>query len=866
MTALEDALTALRAADGAGNAEDARRLAGIVDRLSKEQPQTRPMDYVLGTAGGFNRGLAAMVGAPVDLMTAGLNLIPGVDIQEPVGGSQSIREALPESLFPDPPPTTGGRIAARVGEEFGASVIPSAAIMRAGRGIPVATRMGETLWPRVKQAFLDPIRRTPGRAAAGESAAITGAGLGAGYAQEIAPGNKNAELFGQVFGGLTPAALALMPAQIARRMIASVVKRWGSEAARQEGKKLVSEALQGELTGEGERLLMEAERLRREMPGFDPSLGEATGSPALIATQRQIEGAARGGDLEMLAARRGGSEAAVERYAAERAPEAAGGADFVVDVANRRVEDLRGLLDVEDVAIMGRRGELAGRLPRANKGAAGQRIREHIATARAETRARMTDLANKLGINSEDATVPFDAWRKEIIKKYKPKSRFDDPTSLPVALDLIRGVKRGDAPIAFQDIKALRERISDDLLDTIGWANPSGRKVRNLVRLKKDVDNLIDNMAETDVSGRYKEFRDTYKKEYIDPFEKGTFYKVREKDSRGFYKTTDEKVADAFWKAGDTSAGKQFKAVLGADGEANAALEAVALDSLRNATVRDGVIQPNLFETWTRKYASLLDEFPGIRQKIGDIAQADTALISRQVQLNSRRQLVEDQLLTRELNAFSKATKTGAQVIDAAVRDPRKMGQLVGSLKTRPDALSSLRRQVWDRALEGSAADLVNYMEVNAKSLRRLFNSTHFRDLKNIAAARAMHERVPAPTGAGYAPRPFADLERSIGQGIPQIGSRIFAFKSGRMQKGYLVLDTLMRGMRGRAQASAEDLFRVALYDPQVAREMAKAISADILSTKTAKRLQSRWFALAPTVVGENEENGGADRGIPNLR
>ena len=47
--------------------------------------------------------------------------------------------------------------------------------------------------------------------------------------------------------------------------------------------------------------------------------------------------------------------------------------------------------------------------------------------------------------------------------------------------------------------------------------------------------------------------------------------------------------------------------MLGTDPEANAALEAVALDSLRDATVRDRVIQPGLFKTWVRRYGSLLD-------------------------------------------------------------------------------------------------------------------------------------------------------------------------------------------------------------------------------------------------------------------
>ena len=41
-----------------------------------------------------NKAIAETAGAPVDLITGGLNLIPGVDIQDPVGGSKSIAKGM----------------------------------------------------------------------------------------------------------------------------------------------------------------------------------------------------------------------------------------------------------------------------------------------------------------------------------------------------------------------------------------------------------------------------------------------------------------------------------------------------------------------------------------------------------------------------------------------------------------------------------------------------------------------------------------------------------------------------------------------------------------------------------------------------
>ena len=113
----------------------------------------------------------------------------------------------------------------------------------------------------------------------------------------------------------------------------------------------------------------------------------------------------------------------------------------------------------------------------------------------------------------------------------------------------------------------------------------------------KTMSELIGAFEETDTSGRYNQFRKACFDEYIKPFEEGTVYKVRMRDGRGFYKTTDEKVAEAFWQPGNITAARQYKAVLAADPEANAALEAVALDSLRDAAVRDGVIWTGLFKS-----------------------------------------------------------------------------------------------------------------------------------------------------------------------------------------------------------------------------------------------------------------------------
>jgi hypothetical protein len=139
-------------------------------------------------------------------------------------------------------------------------------------------------------------------------------------AQEAAPDSGLAETTGQVVGGLAPAILAGTPTALATRAIRGVARRVSPQAQREAGREAVQDMMGQELSPEAGQRLSEAERLRKEIPGFEPSLGEATGSQALIAQQKRIEGQASGRDLDALTARRRGSEEAIDAFATRSGP------------------------------------------------------------------------------------------------------------------------------------------------------------------------------------------------------------------------------------------------------------------------------------------------------------------------------------------------------------------------------------------------------------------------------------------------------------------------------------------------------------------------------------------------------------------
>lgn len=131
---------------------------------------------------GVNEGIGSTLGAPVDIATAGLNLIPkGINaltntnlpqIEQPFMGGDWWQQRLRDAgaIFPGTDAPTN-QFARRVGQSVGSSLIPVAGTAS-----------------------------TLGRAGAGLLSAA-GGGVGAATAQQVAPGNPLAEMGGELIGG-----------------------------------------------------------------------------------------------------------------------------------------------------------------------------------------------------------------------------------------------------------------------------------------------------------------------------------------------------------------------------------------------------------------------------------------------------------------------------------------------------------------------------------------------------------------------------------------------------------------------------------------------------------------------------------------
>lgn len=196
--------------------EQLRILDQVKARSGGSLDEDLTKSYVGQAVAGANEGIYDTLGAPVDLVSSGINavsgLISGEDvIQDPVGGSAWLKRNLSATI---PPKTgeTGKDLVRAGGRELGAGVLPAAGLYARGANLASRAVGGAT---SVVDDMARAAYRSPGALAAGEVGSAVGAVGGAGAGRAVgdfvgAPetGEAVGRLVGGVTGGVGGSALA----------------------------------------------------------------------------------------------------------------------------------------------------------------------------------------------------------------------------------------------------------------------------------------------------------------------------------------------------------------------------------------------------------------------------------------------------------------------------------------------------------------------------------------------------------------------------------------------------------------------------------------------------------------------------------
>ena len=820
-----------------------------------------------GFLGGVNTGMAGVLGAPVDLVNAALGAA-GFGSEYPIGGSESIRDVMDATLgrlktdrtmFTEGPATTTGRILHRTGQELGATAIPGAGLVGAGMR---AAAPGVRQAPTMARTFLEPIGRSPGRAAAGEAVSAAGAGVAAGVAQEAAPGHTGFEMTAQLAGGLTPTVLANTPTALAARLGHGIWKRVSPEAQQRAARETVRGHVEDELsTTRAREELQRSGQVMQEIPDFQPSLAERAGSPGLVRKQEDIESKLTGAALDAAVARHAANEQKIRGYAQQQAPAASAEPSFVVDTARRRVDDLRGRIGRESERLEDARHSLAGRLPHADAAGQGAGLRAILQDRLGDEQTAWAMVARESGLNDPSFLVPFAGFKKSLVEAFNAASTFATKSGKRVTADpsVLRVVMDADDVQSFPGLMELRADISAAIRGAERMPSVDDAQLRGLRGMKAAFDGALEDAVQAtrdpDIIRRYGDFRRGYREQFVEPFKQQASHDVLHRDATGAYMIPDESVVRAYFQPGGVSAARQFKTVFGGDLAANAALESVALDSLRNAAVRNGVLDPRGFAIWRRQHEGVLAEFPYIAAKVSDLASTDRALRQRQRTLTRRARSVEDALLGRELKAIAADTRTPEEFIARAIKSPRKMGQIAGRVRKNPEAKAALQRAIWDQAVDLPPGELASFITTHQGALRVAgITPQHMQALKTIDAARTIMSRVPIPKGSAAFPSSVDVIARQAGINPAVLANRIRELHTGRSERAYTIANVLTNIFNRKAGQNLDDAFRVVLYDPKAADALSKSIMTGG-EGPYAKQLGARLFALGVTPFADDEQD-----------
>jgi len=282
-----------------------------------------------------------------------------------------------------------------------------------------------------------------------------------------------------------------------------------------------------------------------------------------------------------------------------------------------------------------------------------------------------------------------------------------------------------------------------------------------------------------------------------------------------------------------------------------AVMEGVVLDDLRLAAVRDGELNPAMFDTWIRNHERALAEFPGIAAKVGDRREALRSVLDRMAALDAREKAIADSALVRRLDALARGGDPQSLILMAA-RDGKVMSHLISTIQPKgapfdSPAMTSLRRAVWDHALEHGP----EFVAQHQASLTQVLSEQHLKNLALVFDAQMMLSRVAPPFGKPISPNPIADLEQRLGFGVKTTMSRMAHVRAGRTSGPIEGVDLFQRFLLGRSVAESDRLMKLAIYEP----DFALALTGTIRGAPGARRRLNTWlFNVGLTPLTEDDQ------------
>jgi hypothetical protein len=744
----------------------------------KDEPQGFLARKAIAPAQGFNRGLAYSAGAPVDLMTYGLEGGAQVPIGEaPVMGS----EWLKENVMPAPVMQERGvleRLGGRIGEELGAAAVPFLGIMRK---VATTTRMikAGTKNTGIMKELVDSLSGIPLRKLVRmERRAAMGAGAMRSVAEEAGFDDPLSIMVAQLTGALTPAgasAVLKYAVRKSRKVLPAVTKK-GVKAR-------VSDELY-DWAEKDPSFMAELEaslEMQKEFPNAPLTLPEATLSSKPVALQKELSRIHPElvDELAQLnATRNAGLKAVVEE--ALQIPLHATDTDITRALRSRMnwIEAKMGeQIRKAEMILDDKLVQFGDEMKPAD---AGRIIRKQLLEARRVFREEATavytaiDPQSKVIISAKNGapgTRPiikatqniYEGWQDAaegtkgmpgIIKRIA-RLLIDDPAikaQQKGALEKMLGRTTNEIPLKDVPFNQL-VKIRADILMTkreigTGLSEVGALKQRKLAQLLDSVDETMDQLTMNaagqpytpeqivqrygeqalGVRDRFDQARGFYK-EGMEKFDRGAARRVQQ-IRRSEPVKVDVQVAGEFLKAGNIGedTAKNFVNALGGNAEAEEALFKYALHEIRRVATKDikGVDEliPGKMRLWLKRHKAALEHFPKIKKQLTDFHDLQLRLESTQGRMQVAQATRQDETFRLFLQGAEPSN-----IMRDVLRHPRgemKLRQLKRKIRQDPDAVEGLKRAFFKAMIhefEGRTIDRFRSRDLNSRNMRNFLDT-----------------------------------------------------------------------------------------------------------------------------------------------
>jgi hypothetical protein len=630
------------------------RLALLRLRRSRSDG-SEPLDIAQRTASGTSRGVAKLLGTPVDVVNQ-LGGLVGADVEEPIGGSMNLQRVFQALGVGRDPAADLGR-AGVVGEVVGMSA-PAAMGMVAGGARSATGALSEpakipSVFTQLTRDVARTAYRNPVTFYGLETASAATAGLARYEAMQRFPNSPGAQAFAELLGGLTPAAtLGLIPPatratiSIAERLpVTGIVVR----STRRFVTKPVQAAVET-LRPAGAKRRAEA-RVGRAVADPMESLSNLRRTDILPEAREIMTPAARSGDPGLLA---------LERSVIETSEELGQAAQQNFAEVNRAIRDsllegptkpvplhqvreyFTGLMDTRiQIAAQRVEEQMAALGPRATRADLNRLARIELQAAKTAAREQEKQLYRLI---PDDAVVPTEATRDlyqsinlstpralqgdipDAAKKFlTPKIKnakgklVDNPNYLgdDTTIDELRGLQtklRDDARAARSEGRFNAARIADDIAESIkdDIANATNGEdtinaVQTAVSFSRDLNQrFTKNPVISQLLGRSR----TGGPRVMEGMTLETTVGTRGPRAA---EATDA-LLEAVRRNGDEPAMRQH-------------IEGFLIDDFRRAAVEGGRIDEAAARNWISNNSDALDRFPELRRSIDRASRATGELI-----------------------------------------------------------------------------------------------------------------------------------------------------------------------------------------------------------------------------------------------